>query len=125
MDYSTPLPVLAKGFLCKYLLCEYIVEVLSAQSIMFPYKVERKVLMETRLAIVGIMVYSPTSVERINELLHQYSQYIMGRMGMPYQEKKVSVISIIMDAPNDVIGAMTGKLGMIPDVNVKTIYSRV
>lgn len=81
--------------------------------------------METRLAIVGIMVYSPASVERINELLHQYSQYIMGRMGLPYHEKKVSVISIIMDAPNDVIGAMTGKLGMIPDVNVKTIYSKM
>ncbi len=81
--------------------------------------------METRLAIVGIMVYSPKSVERINELLHQYSQYIVGRMGLPYQEKKVSVISVIMDAPNDVIGALSGKLGMIPEVNVKAIYSKV
>ncbi len=81
--------------------------------------------METRLAILGIMVYSPESVVRLNELLHQYSQYIIGRMGMPYQEKRVSVISIIMDAPNDVIGALSGKLGMIPEVNVKTIYSKV
>ena len=81
--------------------------------------------METRLAIVGIMVYSQESVERINEVLHQYSQYIIGRMGLPYQEKKVSVISVIMDAPNDVIGALSGKLGMIPEVNVKTIYSKV
>ena len=81
--------------------------------------------METRLAIVGIMVYSLESVERINEVLHHYSQYIIGRMGLPYQEKKVSVISVIMDAPNDVIGALSGKLGMIPEVNVKTIYSKV
>ncbi len=81
--------------------------------------------METRLAIVGIIVYSPESVERINELLHQFSQYIVGRMGLPYREKGVSVISVIMDAPNDVIGAMSGKLGMIPEVNVKTIYSKV
>ena len=81
--------------------------------------------METRLAIVGIMVYSQESVERINEVLHQYSQYIIGRMGLPYQEKRVSVISVIMDAPNDVIGALSGKLGMIPEVNVKTIYSKV
>ncbi len=81
--------------------------------------------METRLAIVGIMVYSAESVERMNEVLHQYSQYIIGRMGLPYQEKKVSVISVIMDAPNDVIGALSGKLGMIPEVNVKTIYSKV
>lgn len=81
--------------------------------------------METRLAIVGIMVYNPESVERINEILHNYSQYIMGRMGLPYHEKQVSVISVIMDAPNDVIGALSGKLGMIQDVNVKTIYSKV
>ncbi len=81
--------------------------------------------METRLAIIGIMVYNTESVERINEILHQYSQYIMGRMGLPYHEKKVSVISIMMDAPNDVIGALSGKLGMIPEVNVKTIYSKV
>ena len=81
--------------------------------------------METRLAIVGIIVYNPESVERINELLHQFSQYIVGRMGLPYHEKKVSVISIIIDAPNDVIGALSGKLGMIPEVNVKTIYSKV
>lgn len=80
--------------------------------------------METRIAIVGIIVNNSESAEKINSILHEYSQYIVGRMGIPYRERKLSVISIIMDAPNDVIGAASGKLGMIPDVTVKTVYSK-
>lgn len=80
--------------------------------------------MENRIAIIGIFVHDPASVEKLNELLHDYSRYIVGRMGLPYREKQLSVISIIIDAPNDVIGALSGKLGMLPEVQVKTIYSK-
>ncbi len=80
--------------------------------------------METRIAIVGIIVENKESAEKINQILHQYSEYIIGRMGIPYKEKKVSVISVVLDAPNDIIGALSGKLGMIPDVSTKTIYAK-
>ena len=64
------------------------------------------------------------AADQINNLLHDYSQYIVGRMGIPYREKNLSVMSVIVDAPNDVIGALSGKLGMLPDVYAKTIYSK-
>lgn len=80
--------------------------------------------METRIAIIGIIVYNKESVSKINNLLHDYGEYIIGRMGLPYKEKNVNVISVIMDAPNDVIGALTGKLGMVKDITVKTVYSK-
>lgn len=80
--------------------------------------------METRIAIIGIIVNNLDSAEKINHILHEYGQYIVGRMGIPYRERKLSVISVIMDAPGDIIGAASGKLGMIPDVTVKTVYSK-
>lgn len=80
--------------------------------------------METRIAIIGIIVENIESAEKINSVLHEYGKYIVGRMGIPYRERKLSVISIIIDAPNDVIGALSGKLGMIPNVTVKTVYSK-
>lgn len=80
--------------------------------------------METRIAIIGIIVNNIDSAEKINSILHEYGQYIVGRMGIPYRERRLSVISVIMDAPNDIIGAASGKLGMIPDVTVKTVYSK-
>lgn len=80
--------------------------------------------METRIAIIGIIVEDTESAEKINALLHEYGKYIVGRMGIPYRERKLSVISIIIDAPNDTIGALSGKLGMIPGVTVKTVYSK-
>ncbi len=80
--------------------------------------------METRIAIVGIIVNNIESAEKINRILHEYGQYIVGRMGIPYRERSLSVISVIMDAPGDIIGAASGKLGMIPDVTVKTVYSK-
>ncbi len=81
--------------------------------------------METRIAIVGIIVYNKDAVEKINGLLHEYGEYIIGRMGLPYREKGLSVISVVMDAPNDTIGASSGKLGRIKDITVKTVYSKV
>lgn len=81
--------------------------------------------MDSRIAIIGVFVYELESANKINNLLHEYSQYIIGRMGNPYKDKKVSVISVIVDGPNDVIGALTGKIGMIKGVSVKTLYSKV
>jgi len=81
--------------------------------------------METRIALIGIVVENTDSIEKLNSLLHEYGQYIIGRMGVPYHKRHVSVISIVMDAPNDVISALSGKLGMLPNVNTKTIYSKV
>ncbi|MDO5294887.1 MAG: iron-only hydrogenase system regulator [bacterium] len=80
--------------------------------------------METRIAIIGIIVYSKEAVEHINELLHTYSEFIIGRMGLPYREKELSVITVVMDAPNDIIGALSGKLGRVKDITVKTVYSK-
>ena len=86
---------------------------------------ERVVLfMETRIAILGIIVENMDGVSEVNELLHEYNKYIIGRMGMPYREKNVSVISIVMDAPNNVISAVSGKLGMLDGVSAKAVYSK-
>lgn len=81
--------------------------------------------MNTRIAVVGIIVENPDSVEKLNKILHEYSKYIIGRMGIPYQKRDISIISIVMDAPNDIISALSGKLGMLPDVSTKTVYSKI
>ncbi|MFL0246838.1 TM1266 family iron-only hydrogenase system putative regulator [Candidatus Clostridium stratigraminis] len=81
--------------------------------------------METRVAIIGIIVENAGSVEKLNYILHEYSDYIIGRMGIPYRKRHIQVISIIMDAPNDVISALSGKLGMLPNVSTKTVYSKI
>ncbi len=80
--------------------------------------------METRIAIIGIIINDLNSSEEINRILHDYSDYIVGRMGIPYKEKNLSVMSIVLDASSDIIGAVSGKLGMIPDISVKTVYSK-
>ena len=79
---------------------------------------------ENRIALVGIMVEDVDSVEELNRLLHQYGPYIIGRMGLPYRERGLNIISVVMDAPHDVISALSGKLGMLPGVQVKTVCSR-
>ena len=81
--------------------------------------------METRIALVGIVVSNHDSVPELNALLSEYGSYIVGRMGIPYREKKVSIISIAMDAPNDVISALSGKIGMLPGISTKTVYAKV
>ncbi len=80
---------------------------------------------DTRLAIIAIIVEEIEQTERLNKILHNYSQYIIGRMGIPYQKKNVNVISVVVDAPNDIIGAISGKLGMIENITVKTVYSKL
>lgn len=80
--------------------------------------------MDTRIALIGIIVESNDSVGLLNALLSEYSEYIIGRMGIPYREKKISVISVVIDAPNDVISSLSGKLGMLPGINTKTTYAK-
>lgn len=81
--------------------------------------------METRVALIGIIVENPDAVERLNQLLHENSRYIIGRMGIPYRERQVSIISVVIDAPADVISALSGRLGMLSGVSTKTVYSKL
>jgi putative iron-only hydrogenase system regulator len=81
--------------------------------------------MNTRVALIGIVVESHESINRLNELLHEYSNYIIGRMGLPYPKRDISIISVAIDAPQDEISALSGKLGMLPGIRTKTIYSKV
>ena len=80
--------------------------------------------METRIALIGIIVTSHESIQELNTLLSEYGSYIVGRMGIPYREKNVSIISIAIDAPNDVISSLSGKIGMLPGISSKTIYAK-
>ena len=80
--------------------------------------------MDTRIALVGIIVNSNEAVDELNHLLSQYARYIIGRMGLPYREKKVNIISVVVDAENNVISSLSGKLGMLPGISVKTVYSK-
>ena len=80
--------------------------------------------MDKRIAILGIIVEEMESVMAVNDLLHEYREYIIGRMGMPYREKNISVISVVLDAQNEVISALSGKLGMLDGVSSKAVYSK-
>lgn len=80
---------------------------------------------ETRVALLGVVVENPDAVEELNALLHEYKDYIIGRMGLPYRARKVNIISIMLDAPNDAISALSGKVGMLPGVTCKAIYSKL
>lgn len=81
--------------------------------------------METRIAVMGIIVENMEPVEILNSILHDYGEYIVGRMGIPYRKKNVNIVSIAVDAPQDVISAMSGKIGKIEGISVKTAYSNV
>ncbi|MDL2295820.1 iron-only hydrogenase system regulator [Lachnospiraceae bacterium OttesenSCG-928-E19] len=80
--------------------------------------------METRIALIGIVLNTHESVEQLNKLLSDYGNYIIGRMGLPYKEKQLSIISVALDAPNDIISALSGKIGMLPGLSSKTIYAK-
>ena len=81
--------------------------------------------METRVAVISVIVGKDGDVEHLNALLHDYRNYILGRMGIPYRERNVSIISVVLDAPQDEISTLAGKIGNLKDVNVKTAYSNV
>ena len=79
---------------------------------------------ETRIAVIGIIIYDRNQAESVNTLLSQYGQYVSGRMGLPYEKKQVNIISIVVDAPMDAISALSGKLGRLPGVSSKALYSK-
>ena len=81
--------------------------------------------METRVAVMSMIVEDASSVEALNALLHEFGAYIIGRMGIPYRARNINIISIALDAPQDKISALAGKVGNLPGVSVKTAYSGV
>ena len=81
--------------------------------------------METRVAVMSIIVEQADSVETLNSILHEYSMYIIGRMGIPYRQKNISIISIVIDAPQDKISTLAGRIGKLPGISVKTAFSSV
>ena len=81
--------------------------------------------METRVAVISIIVENPDSVSRLNELLHEYGEYIIGRMGIPYRAKSINIISVAVDAPQDKINSLTGSIGKLEGVSAKAAYSKI
>ncbi|MCM1124078.1 MAG: iron-only hydrogenase system regulator [Eubacterium sp.] len=81
--------------------------------------------MDSRIALIGIIVEKEASVEQLNGLLHEYGEYVVGRMGIPYRKRGVNIISVAVDAPQDIISAMSGKIGRLDGISVKTVYSNV
>ena len=81
--------------------------------------------MENRIAVISIIVEKSESAEQINNLLHEYGEYIIGRMGIPYRRRNVNIISIALEAPQNTVAALSGKIGKISGVSVKTAYSGV
>jgi putative iron-only hydrogenase system regulator len=81
--------------------------------------------METRVAVIGIIVENVESTGKLNEILHEYGAYVVGRMGVPYRARGINVISVAVDAPMDVISSLAGKIGALPGVSAKTAYSNV
>lgn len=79
--------------------------------------------METRVAVISVIVESSDTVEKLNLILHEYGEYIIGRMGIPYREKNINIISIALDAPQDTISALAGKVGKLKGISVKTAFS--
>ena len=81
--------------------------------------------METRVAVISIIVENAEAVEKLNGLLHEYSAWIIGRMGLPYRAKNVNIICVAIDAPNDKVNALTGALGRLEGINARATYSNV
>lgn len=81
--------------------------------------------METRVAVMSIIVENPNAVERLNAILHEYGEFIIGRMGIPYRKRQISIISIALDAPQNTISSLAGKVGSLQGVSVKTAYSGI
>ena len=81
--------------------------------------------METRVAVMSVIVENGDMVERLNAILHEYGEFIIGRMGIPYRKRKVNIIAIALDAPQNTISALSGRIGALPGISVKTAYSSV
>jgi len=88
------------------------------------FLLERTADMDTRIALIGIIVENPEATEELNKILHEFADYIVGRMGIPYKQKSVCIISVVVDAPQNAISSLCGKLGMIDGLSVKAVYSK-
>ncbi|MBR3771409.1 MAG: iron-only hydrogenase system regulator [Clostridium sp.] len=80
--------------------------------------------MDTKIALVGIIVEDIAAIERVNLILHDYREYVVGRMGIPYKEKDVHIISVVIDAPENAISSLSGKLGMLEGISVKSVQTK-
>lgn len=109
---------------CRCLVKNYSVRLAVRQGAPFVLKGELY-LDDTRIAVIGIVVESDEHISNMNALLSQYGDYIIGRMGIPHREKGVNIISVVLDAPSDIISALSGKLGRLEGINSKTLYSKV
>lgn len=81
--------------------------------------------MDNRVSVVSIMIKDEEAAVEVNKLLHEFRQYVVGRMGIPYREKKVSIISVVFDAPGDITSSLSGKLGMLRGVSAKTLTAKI
>ena len=81
--------------------------------------------MENRVAVISMIVGRSGDVEALNSILHEYGEFIIGRMGIPYRKRQINIISVVIDAPQDTIATLSGKIGSLTDINVKTAYSNV
>lgn len=81
--------------------------------------------METRVAVMGIIVENENSIEKLNQVLHEFGSFVIGRMGIPYKTKKCNIISVALDAPQDIISTVSGKIGKLEGISVKTIFSKI
>ena len=86
---------------------------------------KEKMDMDSRVAVMSIIIENLNAVEQVNAVLHEYGEYIIGRMGIPYRQRKISIISIALDAPQDTISALSGRIGKMAGVSVKTSFSSV
>ena len=81
--------------------------------------------MDTKVSVISIIVKDEESAGRVNELLHEFRQYIVGRMGIPYRDRGVSIISVVLDAPGNITSTLSGKLGMLQGVSAKTLTAKI
>ena len=81
--------------------------------------------METRIAVISIIVEDTSAVEKLNNILHEYAQYVIGRFGIPYRERGISIICVVIEAPQDQISALSGKIGRLKGVTAKATYSNI
>ena len=81
--------------------------------------------MDNKVSVISIIVKDEESAGRVNELLHEFRQYIVGRMGIPYRDRGVSIISVVLDAPGDITSTLSGKLGMLKGVSAKTLTAKI
>lgn len=81
--------------------------------------------MDSKVSVISIIVKDEESAGRVNELLHEFRQYIVGRMGIPYRDRGVSIISVVLDAPGDITSTLSGQLGMLQGVSAKTLTAKI